>query len=236
MRTSGRFAVAFILSLGAFAAPPRAAEEIPKNLMTDDGRLDVAWFGAQAPDFHRCEGDRCKLGKDEVSYDYLWVKPGFDLKGHTLLMKPWEAGAFRGDAKREPDEIKHGATITAGAVDELVKPLNKGYKGVATVSATEGDWVITARVVDSAGPFGFGFLRFSNTTYDLKINDKATGDLLLALHNRHITGKDVVEDFYESAAKFLALLKDANKLYDLGETLAVADARHKSEEAGGKKK
>lgn len=235
MHTSGRLGLAFLLPLLFFAAPARAAEDKPSNLVTDDGRLDPAWFGAQAPDFHRCEGDRCKLGKDETPYDYLWVKAGFDLKGHTLLLKPWEPGAFRGDSKRDPDEIKHGAKITADAVDELVKPLNKAYKGVATVGATEGDWIVTARVVDSAGPFGFGWMKFSNTTYELKINDKATGELWLALHTRHGTGKDVVEDFYESAVGFLAHLKDANKLYDMGETVAAADARHKSEEAGAKK-
>jgi hypothetical protein len=228
--------LAFLLPLLILAAPSRAAEDKPDNLMTDDGRLDPAWFGAQAPDFHRCEGDRCKIGKNETPYDYLWVKAGFDLKGHTLLLKPWEPGAFRGEAKRDPDEIKHGAKITAEAASELIKPLNKAYKGVATVSTTEGDWIVTARVVDSAGPFGFGFMRFSNTTYDLKINDKATGDLLLALHTRHGTGKDVVEDFYDSSAEFLGLLKDASKLYDMGETVAAADARHKSEESGAKKK
>lgn len=236
MRASRIIPLALLLPFFVIASPPRAAEEKPKDLATDDGRLEPAWFGAQAPEFHRCEKDRCKLEGDEVSYDDLWVKPGFSLKGHTLLLKPWESVAFRGDAKREADEIKNGAKITSEAVKELVKPLNKAYKGIATVSATEGDWIVTARVVDCAGPFGFGFLKFSRTTYDLKINDKASGELMLALHTRHVTGDDVVEDFYESAAEFLALLKDAGKLYEMGETIAAAEARQKAEEASDKKK
>ena len=79
------------------------------------------------------------------------------------------------------------------------------------------------------GPFGFAFIKYSNTTYDLKINDKATGELLLALHTRHGSGGDVVEDFYENAAEFLAHLKDADKLFGMGETIVAADARHKAE-------
>jgi hypothetical protein len=236
MRPSTTLGLAFLLSLGVLAAAPCAAEEKTKDLATDDGRLDPAWFGATAPDFHRCEGDRCKVGKDEVSFDYLWIKPGFSLKGHTLLLKPWEAADFRGDAKREANEIKNGAKITADAANELVKQLNKSFKGLATASLTEGDWIVTARVVDCAGPFGVGFLKFSNATYDLKINDKATGELLLALHTRHVGGKDVASDFCENVGKFLARMTDAEKLYAMGETIAAADARHKAEEAKEKKK
>jgi hypothetical protein len=236
MRTSMVASLAFLLAIGVLAAPPGMAEEKTKNLVTDDGRLDPAWFGATAPEFHRCEGDRCKQGKDEVTFDYLWIKPGFSLKGHALLLKPWEVTDFKGEAKRESDEIKNGAKITAGAPGELVKLLNKAYKGSATASLTDGDWVVTARLVDCAGPFGFGFLKFSNATYDLKITDKASGEMLLALHNRHIGGNDVVSDFFENTGKFLGRLTDAEKLYAMGETIADAQARHDAEEAKEKAK
>jgi hypothetical protein len=231
MRVSKLFALALPLALCVIAAPAWGAEDKVSNLMTDDGRLDPAWFGATAPEFHRCEGDRCKVGKDEITFDYFWVKPGFDIKGHTLMMKAWEPGPFLGDAKREDNEIKNGAKITTQAAAGLVKQLNKAWKGAATASATDGDWIVTARLVDCAGPFGFGFVKFSNATYDLKINDKASGALLLALHNRHIGGNDVVSDFIENTGNFLARLPDAEKLYGMGETIAAADARHQAEAA-----
>jgi len=231
MRASRLFGIVFLLSLCAYAAPPCAAEDKPKDLTTDDGRLESAWFGATAPDFHRCDGDRCKLGKDEVSVDYLWVKPSFSLKGHVLLLKPWESVAFLGDAKRESGEIKNGAKITTEAATELVKMLNKAYKGFASASLTEGDWIVTARVVDCAGPFGIGWIKFSNATYDLKITDKASGEMVLALHTRHVGGKDVANDFIENTANFCARLTDAEKLYAMGETISAAEARQKAEEA-----
>jgi hypothetical protein len=217
------------------AAPARAAEDKPSNLMTDDGRLDPAWFGPQAPDFHRCEGDRCKLGKDETPYDYLWVKAGFDLKGHTLLLKPWEPGAFRGDAKRDPDEIKHGAKITAEAVDELVKPLNKAYKGVATVSATEGDWIVTARVVDSAGPFGFGFMKFSE--HDLRSEDQRQGDRRAVAGAAHVTAPARTSSRISTELRRVPRASEGREqALRHGRDRGAADARHNPKEAGAKKK
>ena len=235
MRTSRQFGFVFLLLLCALAAPPCASEDKPKDLATDDGRLEPAWFGATAPDFHRCDGDRCKVGKDEISFDYLWVKPGFSLKGHVLLLKPWESVAFLGEAKRESGEIKNGAKITTDAATELVTMLNKAYKGLASASLTEGDWIVTARVVDCGGPFGIGWLKFSNVTYDLKITDKASAEMVLALHTRHVGGKDVASDFIENTANFLARLTDAEKLYEMGETIPAAEARRKAEEAKKKK-
>lgn len=90
------------------------------------------------------------------------------------------------------------------------------------------------RVVDCAGPFGIGFLKFSNATYDLKIADKATGEALLARNTRHIGGNDVAHDVIENAGRLLARLADAEKRYVMGATIAEADARRKAEEAKSK--
>ena len=158
MRSSKIRFCALMLVCCGLAAPRILAEDKIQDLATDDGRLDPAWFGAAAPDFRHCEGDRCKLGDDEVKFDYLWIKSGFALNGHTLLIKPWEPTAFRGTAHREAKEVKNGAKITAAAATELVKQLNKALKGAATASLTDGDWIVTARLVDCAGPFGIGFL------------------------------------------------------------------------------
>ncbi len=220
-----------LLACCALVLPLRAGDDETKDLMTDDGRLDPAWFGAAAPDFHRCEGDRCKLDNKEVSYDYLWVKPGFSLKGHTLHLTEWAPAVFRGAAKRDDDEMKNGRQITTDAAKEFLKSLGKAWQGVATVSAGAGDLVLTGRVVDTLGPAGFGAFQFSSTTYDLKINDAASGELLLALHTRHGSGRKVVKDFFENSTEFLVHLKQAEKLYAMGETLAAADARHKKEAA-----
>ena len=53
-----------------------------------------------------------------MTFDYLWIKPGLSVKGHALLLRPWDVTEFRVDAKREADEMKNGAKITAGAAGE----------------------------------------------------------------------------------------------------------------------
>jgi hypothetical protein len=53
--------------------------------------------------------------------------------------------------------------------------------------------------------------------------------------DRFHAGDPTLGDLGRTMAQILARLKDANKLYDMGETVAAADARHKSEEAGAKK-
>ena len=121
-------------------------------------------------------------------------------------------------------------TLTSPMI-ELVSDLSQADVSRRIASLTEGDWIVTARVVDCAGPFGVAFMQFSNATYDLKITDKATGEMVLALHTRHIGGRDVSSDFIENTGKFLGRLTEAEKLYGMGETIAAADARHKEEEA-----
>ena len=114
MRTATRLVIAFLLSLVVLASPPLAADEETVDLMTDDGRLDRSWFGAVAPEFHRCEEERCELDGDEVAYDYLWVRPGFSLEGRTLHLAPWEPGAFRGEAQVDQAHGFRGTTSALG--------------------------------------------------------------------------------------------------------------------------
>ena len=72
--------------------------------------------------------------------------------------------------------------------------LTGAFNGKAKVSRTEGDLTLIGRFVDvnagsKAAKFWLGFGAGSETaTWDLKILDPRTGELLLAVHHRAISG------------------------------------------------
>lgn len=207
------------------AAPLRAGDDDVKDLKTDDGRIDPAWYGGSTPDWRRCEGEACADG--DVEYDYLWVRPGFSFKGRKIRLAPWEAPAFRGPAKRDADEMEYARKISARAPVDLLKPLNKAFKKTAEFTDAGGDLLLTARVVDCMGPSGFGAFTFSNATLDLKIADSASGEVVLYLHGTIGAGRDLVEDVIENLAELLETLKEPSAAYDMGLTLDQVIERRK---------
>lgn len=71
--------------------------------------------------------------------------------------------------------------------------------GVAEVSRDEGDITVTGRLVDcEAGSraakmwVGFGAGK-AYATWDIKFTDKATGELLVAVHHRSVSGTSYSE-------------------------------------------
>ena len=83
----------FIAALFALALlAPAGAAEPGKTL--DDGRLDPAWFGP---------GVEFRTTDD---IDYVWVKPGFSLKGKKLRVEKWPDPAFLGKDRRGRDSAR----------------------------------------------------------------------------------------------------------------------------------
>ncbi len=163
------------------AAAPAAKLIVPTAPLQDDGLLDPAWFGKSIT-FAK---------SDDV--DFFWVKPGLDLTGHTLFMKPWEDPAMLRKGRDGKDNAK-ATEITDSFPGMLRGALTGAFNGKAKVSRTEGDLTLIGRFVDvnagsKAAKFWLGLGAGSETaTWDLKIVDPMTGDLLLAVHHRAVSG------------------------------------------------
>jgi hypothetical protein len=178
--------VAPAAALAAPAAPaaaPVAAPKLaaPKAPLLDDGLLDPSWFG-----------DNIAFTKgDEV--DFFWIKPGLDLTGRTLFMKPWEDPAMLKKGRDGKDNAK-ATEITDSFPGMLRGALSGAFNGKTKVSRNEGDLTLTGRFVDAnAGSKAAKWLiglgaGSESATWDLKILDPKSGEVLLAVHHRAISG------------------------------------------------
>jgi len=151
----------------------------------DDGTLDPFWFG-EGLEFREA---------DEI--DYLWVKDGFSLEGATLHFAAWPEPVFLGDDAEKRDEKDHELAASMAA------DLAETFAGVfgaeladqhVTTSLTDGDILVEGRIVDcSTGSkaakvlVGFG-AGSGNTTIDLRFKDAASGELLVGMHHRVVSG------------------------------------------------
>jgi hypothetical protein len=184
---------AALLAGGALAVSAVASEAAAQ---LDEGQLEPAWFGAGSMEFHKTE-----------NVDYLWVKPGFSLQGKTLWIKPWQEPVWLGGKRDGKDHAK------AEELTELMPARLKGSLGAALgdgakVSREEGDVVLEGRFVDvNAGSkmakwmIGMG-AGSATATWDMKITDKATGELLAAVHHRSISGTHM-SDIQDKVVKWI---------------------------------
>lgn len=149
----------------------------------DEGKLQTSYFGEDVT-FHEAE---------EV--DYLWVKDGFSVNGHTLHFVQWPEHEFLGEKAGERDEKDHrlASQMTVDMHRLLHDSWGEHLKG-AEVSLDSGDVKVEGRVVDcSTGStaakvlVGFG-AGSGNTTIDVKFTDAETGELLMAMHHRVVSG------------------------------------------------
>lgn len=160
---------------------PAPKAPAPKAALLDDGLLDPSWFG---------EGITFAKGDD---VDYAWVKPGLDLSGRVLFMKPWEDPAMLRKGRDGKDNAK-ATELTDSFPGMLRGALTGAFNGRAKVSRTEGDLILVGRFVDAnagskAAKWLIGLGAGSETaTWDLKVLDSKTGELLLAIHHRSISG------------------------------------------------
>lgn len=183
----------------------------------DDGLLDPGWFGGEL-EFRRT---------DDI--DYLWVKPGFDLKGRTLFVDTWDDPAMLARKKRDPKDAAKASELTDTFPGRLRGALSLALDGTATVSRKSGDVVVVGRIVDcNAGSkaakwiIGMG-AGASNATWDVKFVDRASGELLLAVHHRVISGttmSEVDDKIIKWLEKFAEALKEgARAVYDNGKPI-----------------
>ena len=184
--------VSAVLMALALLAPEKWASD-PKTL--DDGRLDPAWFGP-AVEF-----------RTTSVIDYVWVKPGFSVQGRTLRVETWPEPAFMGKERKARDAAKAYELVESMPL-RIRSALSLSLQGIARVASEGGDLVLSGRLVDYVGK---GTLRASQpqATWDLKITDAATGELLVAAHHRTLMGFSTTEERIDMwLGKFGDALKD----------------------------
>ncbi len=209
MKTAGGF-VAFlrVAAVAVVTAGVAGAENL------DEGLLDPGWFGGGV-EFRKT---------DDI--DYLWVKPGLDLAGRTLQVDVWDDPVMLAKKKRDAKDAAKASELTDSFPGRLRGALTHALDGIATVSRKEGDVVVVGRIVDcNAGSkaakwmIGMG-AGASNATWDLKFVDRASGELLLAVHHRAISGTTMSE-IDDKIIKWLeefgeTLKKGARRAYEEG--------------------
>ncbi len=181
--------------------PPSQAIRPAPDPRLDDGLLDPAWFGSSVP-FSQTD-----------AVDYFWSKAGLDLAGHTLFLQPWEAPAPLQPDRGAPDQAR-SLEMTNRFPGMLWGALTGRLYGQVKVSHTEGDLALVGRFVDvGAGSSKVRRLQLFGTgesaTWDLKIVDLRTGELVLAAHHRTYTRgvKDTLPDRLQAwSSTFAALL------------------------------
>ncbi len=161
----------------ALVAPTGAAGE-PERL--DDGRLDPSWFGP-AVEF-----------RTTAVIDYVWVKPGFSLKGKKLRIEKWPDPAFLGKERRPRDAAK-AYELAETMPLRLRTILHHTLEGFAEVTTEGGDLALSGRLVDYVAKGTMG-KSAPQATWDMKITDAASGELLVAVHHRKRISISTVEE------------------------------------------
>lgn len=130
-------------------------------------------------------------------------------------MKPWEDPVILEKGRDGKDNAK-ATELTDSFPGMLRGALAGTFHGKAKVSRTEGDLTLLGRFVDAnagskAAKWLIGFGAGSETaTWDLKVIDTKTGELLLAIHHRAISGtamsniQDKLVKWADKFAKFVA--------------------------------
>jgi len=172
-----RSSVLFLCVLAAAALADAAGK-------LDKGLLDPAWFGPNDIEFHT-----------SGQLDYFWVKPGFSLQGKTIQIEEWPDPVFLGPKGDVDSKDSARAFQLSGSMAGWLRgSLSNALQDYAEVSKSEGDYVLSGRFVDvNAGSrvakFMIGMGAGSATaTWDMKLVDKKTGELLAAIHHRSVSG------------------------------------------------
>lgn len=142
------------------------------NPLLDHDLLDPAYFGIDG-----------SLMKENKVADFFWVKPGFSFKGHTLKVD-WEAPHLLVPHDEKVD-LDAAAYFSKLLPQELLKCFAASLWPAAKVSSAEGDLILTGRIVMINAKSRFSFSK-EILTFDLKIMNAATKEVVLASHHRLI--------------------------------------------------
>ena len=169
-------ALGAILILVVLAARGWAADE-PKRL--DEGRLDPAWFGPGV-EF-----------RTTSVVNYVWIRPGFSIKGKKLRVEKWPDPQFTGKERRGRDAAM-AYELAEKMPTRIRSILRASLQGVAEVVTEGGDMVLDGRLVDYVAKGTMG-ASSPQATWDMKISDAASGEILVAVHHRKLASLSTTE-------------------------------------------
>ncbi len=187
-RSCGRVLSAWLVLALAIAVVPSSSEAARKDKKDaspatgtlDDGRLVVSWFGDGL------------VFKESDEIDYLWVKEGFEIDGHTFHFAAWPEPELLTD--RDEKDHRLARQMNSDMARLFHDVTARHWDGRAKASMEEGDVLVEGRIVDcSTGStaakvlVGWG-AGSGNTTIDLRFKDAASGELLAAMHHRVVSG------------------------------------------------
>src|SRR5882672_5248798 len=179
-------------------APPAA-----QAAKLDKGDLDPAWFDSTRPlEFHRTG-----------PVDYLWVKPGLDLRGKLLHLDRWEA------ALADPDDEAKDRIKVRELTREMPQLCLEQWKEILkedyACSLSDGVIRVVGRFADVNVTSGMSFA-WPSATFDIKFIDKQTGDLLVAIHHRTVQrAKPGMKHWFRKVAE--AMNRGLEGIYAAGE-------------------
>jgi hypothetical protein len=193
---------AILLALVALPPVPAGAQKF-----LDEGKLDPAWFGG-ALEFREA---------DEI--DYLWVKPGFELDGARIRFEAWSEAQFLGEkaGERDAKDKRLASDLTEEMPGYFAEAFKNALGGKVTVVESGGTVRAVGQIVDcttgsTAAKFWVGMGAGSGaTTFNLKLVDTASGEILAGIHHRVVSGTnlsttesklvDWIDEFAESIGK-----------------------------------
>ena len=134
--------------------------------------------------------------RDDYGCFSNFSRHGFSLDGKTLHFVAWPEPEFLGEQAGKRDEKDHelAREMASDMAQTFADVLGEKLAGKAQTSLTEGEVKVEGRVVDcstgsTAAKIVVGFGAGSgNTTFDLKLTDAETGELLAGLHHRVVSG------------------------------------------------
>lgn len=169
--------LAALLALACTLAPAGAAA-------LDEGKLDPAWFGS-GMEFREAD-----------EFDYLWVKPGFSFDGKRVEFSAWQEPAFRGEkaGERDTKDKRLANDLTGRLPGIFADAFRNAFGGRVEVVDSSGAIQAVGRIVDcstgsAAAKFWVGMGAGSgSTTLDLKFVDRTSGEVVVAIHHRVLSG------------------------------------------------
>ncbi|HJV23888.1 MAG TPA: hypothetical protein VJ570_14390 [Holophagaceae bacterium] len=149
------------------AQPPSAVAASP---LLDEGLLDPRWF--------RPEGSIPFRRSKEI--DYLWVKPGFDLRGKRVRVAPWGIAPLPANRDEKDEDKARELTeeMPGNVLSVFARELGDGVK----VSELEGEFRLDGRWVDQRDSNSMAFIH-AREVFDLRVVEVSTGELVVAAHH-----------------------------------------------------
>lgn len=175
--------------------------------MYDEGRFDPSWVGG-GPEFREA---------DEI--DYLWVKPGFTFDGQKVTFEAWQEPTWMGEdaGKRDAKDKRLANDLTRNMSDYFSEAFRNALAGKVEVVEKDATLKASGRIVDcstgsAAAKFWVGMGAGSGfTTFDLKFVDAKSGETVVAIHHRVVSGTNLsttdsklvkwIDEFGEAIAK-----------------------------------